>query len=209
MQPGAGRGQSVSSDSHVPDAEWGVEERLGGSHHFLVCSGGISRRTLDLFESSPTCVPIDEDLQMTTRLFPCAIAALLCGGSSFGDEPPRAVKDELKLLEGEWKVVAAEADGKPVESKAVVKFTADGKCTISTPGATTIETTITLDPTKEPKWMDAMDAVRKTPQKGIYELKGDKLRAVFQPDAKGDRPAEFSTKKKGEVMFTYERVKPK
>jgi uncharacterized protein (TIGR03067 family) len=146
---------------------------------------------------------------MRLRLFPCVIAAVLCGGSSFGGEPPKAVTDELKLLEGEWKIVAAEADGKPVESKAVVKFTADGKCTISTPGAQTIETTFTLDPTKEPKWMDVLDAVRKTPQKGIYELKGDKLRAVVQADPKGDRPTEFSTKKKGEVMFTYERVKPK
>ena len=90
-------------------------------------------------------------------------------------------------------------------------FTADRKCTIATPGSGVpdLQTAITIDPTKEPKHMDVLDAVRKTPHKGIYELKGDKLRAVFQPDANGERPTEFATKKKGEVMFTYERVKPK
>jgi uncharacterized protein (TIGR03067 family) len=68
---------------------------------------------------------------------------------------------------------------------------------------------VTLDPTKEPKQMDVLDAVRKTPRKGICELTGDKLRAVFQPNGTGERPTEFATKKKGEVMITYERVKPK
>ena len=148
---------------------------------------------------------------MMARLLPCVMAvSSCCVGTSFGDEPSKAAKEELKLLAGEWKIVAAEADGKPIESKAVVTFTTDGKCTIVTPGSTTtIETTFTLDPTKEPKHMDVADAVRKTPHKGIYELKGDKLKAVFQPDANGERPTEFATKKKGEVMITYERVKPK
>jgi uncharacterized protein (TIGR03067 family) len=146
---------------------------------------------------------------MLTRLLPCVLTVSLCAGALSGDEPSKAVKEELKLLAGEWKIVAAEADGKPVSSRAVVTFTTDGKCTIVTPGATTIETTFTIDPTKEPKHMDALDAVRKTTHKGIYELKGDKLKAVFQPDANGERPTEFATKKKGEVMFTYERVKPK
>jgi len=146
---------------------------------------------------------------MVTRRLLCVMVVWLCVGTSSGDEPDKAAKEELKQLTGEWKIVAAEADGKPVESKAVVTFTADGKCTIATPGATTIETTFTIDPTKEPKHMDALDAVRKTTHKGIYELKGDKLKAVFQPDANGERPTEFATKKKGEVMFTYERVKPK
>ena len=148
---------------------------------------------------------------MMTRLLPCVMAVSLCAGTSPGDEPSKAVKEELKLLAGEWKIVAAEADGKPIESKGIVTFTADGKCTISSQrsGIPDIETTFTIDPTKEPKHLDVLDAVRKTPHKGIYELKGDKLRAVFQPDANGERPTEFATKKKGEVMFTYERVKTK
>src|SRR5215218_7354435 len=111
---------------------------------------------------------------MMARLLSCVMAVSLCAGTSPGDEPSKAVKEELKLLAGEWKIVAAEAEGKPIESKAIVTFTADCKCTIVTPGSTTtIETTFTLDPTKEPKHMDVLDAVRKTPHKGIYELKGD------------------------------------
>ena len=144
------------------------------------------------------------------RLLLCVMVVWLCAGASSGDEPDKAVKEELKRLAGEWKIVAAEADGKPVESKAVVTFTEDGKCTIVTPGSTTtIQTTFTIDPTKEPKQMDVLDPIRKTPHKGIYELKGDKLRAVLQPDANGERPTEFATKKKGEVRCTDERVKPK
>jgi hypothetical protein len=56
--------------------------------------------------------------------------------------------------------------------------------------------------------MDVTNAKGET-HRGIYELKGDKLRAVFQPDGARARPAQFGTKKRGEVMFTYERVKPK
>ena len=145
------------------------------------------------------------------RLLTCVMVLWLCVGATSGDEPNKATKEELKQLAGEWKIVAAEADGKPVDSRGSVTFTIDGKCTISSgrSGLPDLETTFSIDPTKEPKHMDVVGATSKTTHKGIYEVKGDKLRAVFQPDANGERPTEFATKKKGEVMFTYERVKPK
>lgn len=145
---------------------------------------------------------------MTTRMFPCVIAASFCVGVSCGDEPKKAAQEELKLFEGEWRIVTVEADGKTTESKTIVKF-ASGKCTISQPGSgiPDIETTVTLDPSKKPKWIDVTNAKQVT-HKGIYEQKGDTMKAVFQGDEKGERPTEFKSKK-GEVMFSYERVKPK
>ena len=140
------------------------------------------------------------------RIIACVLAAFVATCVSFGEEPTKAVKDELKLLEGEWKVVKAESGGKAVESKSIVKYTTDGKSTISDPGSglPPLETVIVLDPTKSPKWIDATNAQGQT-HKGIYEIKGDRMRAVFG----GNRPTEFKTTAKGaEVMYTYKRVKP-
>jgi uncharacterized protein (TIGR03067 family) len=146
---------------------------------------------------------------MTTRLFSCAIVVALCVGVSCGDEPNKAVQEELKLLEGEWRIVATEVDGKAIETAKTVVTFASGKCTISVPGSgiPAIETTIAIAPTQEPKWMDVTNA-NKVTQKGIYELKGDTLKAVFRIDEKRDRPTEFKSTK-GTVLYTYERVKPK
>ncbi|AWM35898.1 hypothetical protein GobsT_63710 [Gemmata obscuriglobus] len=142
------------------------------------------------------------------RLCFCVLAALFTTCVSLGEEQPKAVKDELKLLEGEWKVVKAESGGKAVKSKSVVVYTADGKSSISDPnsGLPPLKTTIALDPTKKPKWIDVTNARGRT-DKGIYELNGDQMKAVFR--AGGDRPTEFKTEAEGEVMYTYERVKPK
>ena len=55
--------------------------------------------------------------------------------------------------------------------------------------------------------MDVTNPQGKT-HRGIYELKGDTLKGVFQPDEKRERPTKFETKKgSGLVMFTYQRVK--
>jgi uncharacterized protein (TIGR03067 family) len=146
---------------------------------------------------------------MATRLVACVIAALFCVGVSYSDEPNKAVQEELKLLEGEWRIVTVEVDGVSADSKSIIKF-AGGKCTLSEPGSgfPDIELVITLDPTKSPKWMDTTNPQKKT-HKGIYELKGDKLKlAVLLQDMKGERPTEFKAKK-GQVIYTYERIKPR
>src|SRR5262249_59037030 len=154
---------------------------------------------------------------MMTRILLLAIAGLFAGAAGVGtagDDTPKVskeVQDELKRLDGEWRVVAAEVDGEPFESKLVLRF-AGGKCTSSDPGSglPDWETTIALDPAKAPKRMDMTNPKLKTTHRGIYELKGDSLKVVYQIDQKGDRPTEFQTKKgSGLAMFTLERVKPK
>src|SRR5262249_42478374 len=66
--------------------------------------------------------------------------------------------------------------------------------------------TFTIDPTKNPKWIDVkLPAGDST---GIYELKGDRLRVCWaSPGEK--RPAEFKTKEGiQQAIVTYERIKP-
>jgi uncharacterized protein (TIGR03067 family) len=133
------------------------------------------------------------------------ILAIICSATiTAGDEPDKAIQEEWKRLEGEWRVVSVELDGKVTKPETIVKF-ADGKVTISEPGRgiPDIEITVTLDPTKKPKWMDTTNARMRT-DKGIYKLKGDSLKAVFG----ANRPAGFQPKNK-ELMYTYERVNKK
>ncbi len=146
---------------------------------------------------------------MTRVLTISAILFLASTAPSREDsEPDRAAKAELKLLAGEWKIVAAEMEGAKTESKTIVKFEA-GKCTLTDPGFPAIVNTLTLDSSKTPKWMDLANPKTGASFPGIYELKGDTLLAAFLPEKLG-RPTQFKTKK-GEpgVMFTYERIKSK
>jgi uncharacterized protein (TIGR03067 family) len=139
-------------------------------------------------------------------------AALSCVALSDGDEPQqaRAVETELKRLAGEWRIVAAEQSGEAAESSGVVVFSGL-KCTITDPTTSLVlDNTITIDPSKTPKQIGMTNTKTKQTWVGIYELKGDQLRAVFQGEKGGKRPTEFKTEKGSqEVMYTYERVKPK
>jgi uncharacterized protein (TIGR03067 family) len=150
---------------------------------------------------------------MKRRVLPVLAAvatALGFLGASAGEEPDKAVEAELKRLDGEWKIIAAEQGGAAVESNDVVVFSGR-KCTVTNPGTKIVlESTISIDPSKTPKRIEVTNTATKEVWAGIYELKGDTLRAVFQGEKGGERPTEFKTKKGSlEVMYTYERVKPK
>jgi uncharacterized protein (TIGR03067 family) len=138
-------------------------------------------------------------------------AVLSCAVASSGDEPQKAkaVEAELKRLDGEWRIVAAEQGGAVTESNDLVVFSGL-KCTVTNPETKIVlENTITIDPYKTPKQIGVTNTKTKQTWVGIYELKGNQLRAVFQGEKDGKRPTEFKTKKGSqEVMYTYERVKP-
>jgi uncharacterized protein (TIGR03067 family) len=139
-------------------------------------------------------------------------AVLSCVAASGGDEPhkAKAVEAELKRLEGRWRIVAAEQGGGVVASNDVVVF-AGLRCTITNPATKLVlENTIALDPSRTPRQIDVTNTTTKETWVGIYELKGDRLRAVFQGGKGGRRPTGFRTAKGSqEVMYTYERVRPK
>src|SRR5262245_58593031 len=92
---------------------------------------------------------------------PALLAGLLLvasGGSARPDEQDEAIKKDLKMLEGNWKMVRQDLEGREDSGDSIkkngvlfdgteYKFLRDGLAT----GATA---TITLDPTKDPKEID-------------------------------------------------------
>jgi uncharacterized protein (TIGR03067 family) len=135
----------------------------------------------------------------------------LCGAARQDAKKDDAVKEELKRLEGKWEIVSIELGGKPVDRSKLgptdhVVFS--GKKMSIVTKALTLDTTVTLDLTKDPKWMDVIssDAIKMWP--GIYELKGDTLKVAMAGESEGKRPTEFKTKEGGiDVVYVYQRAK--
>ena len=125
---------------------------------------------------------------------------------------PVAKANDLKDMEGTWKVESAEAGGQKIESdelKAiVVKITGD-RYEVKTKDKVDAGT-LKLDETQKPKTMDATDTegddVGKV-VKAIYELSGDTLRVCYALDG-GERPTEMATKEGSPLLLmTYKREK--
>jgi len=103
--------------------------------------------------------------------------------------------DDLKAMEGKWKVETVEVGGKVIEIEAlkdlVVTITGDHYelMTADGPDAGTIK----LDETAKPKTMDATDTegsdVGKV-IKAIYEISGDTMRVCYAIEG-GERPTEW------------------
>ncbi len=136
----------------------------------------------------------------------------------FSPAPRKAdpAADELKKLEGTWRVIVTEVPGSKIKPKTLVKFAGD-KCTVIEPEMKMeIPTAVAIDPTKSPKWMDVTSVAKKgkggepdtkVTHRGIYEIDRDRMRAVFQNDPDAKRPTDFKAEDGGTVMYTYERVK--
>jgi uncharacterized protein (TIGR03067 family) len=133
-----------------------------------------------------------------------AISALAFTGSTQADD--------LKDLEGTWKIESTEANGKKIESDDLkdieVKFKGDryNVRVKDTLGAGSLK----LDEMQKPKTMDATntegDDVGKV-VKAIYELAGDTLKVCYTLEG-GERPTELATKEGSpELLFIYKREK--
>ena len=141
---------------------------------------------------------------------PAFPAALLAICTLLFSRPARA--DDLKAMEGTWKVESAEAGGQKIESgdlmEIVVKITGDRyevRIKDKLDGGT-----LKLDETQKPKTMDATDTegddVGKV-VKAIYELSGDTLRVCYALEG-GERPTEMKTKEGSPLLLmTYKREK--
>jgi len=130
-----------------------------------------------------------------------------------GNAPTKETPKNEEKLEGTWKLIACEADGKDLPEKQLK----DGKLvlkgddyTVTLADIGTVTGTQKLDPMKEPKTIDIKDASGPNKDKtclGIYELKGDEFRVVFAPPAK-PRPTKFTTAAdSGQWMHVWKRVK--
>ena len=125
---------------------------------------------------------------------------------------PAAKANDLKDMEGTWKVESAEAGGQKVESEdlkaIVVKITGD-RYEVKTKDKLDAGT-LKLDETQKPKAMDATDTEGLDAGKvvkAIYELSGDTLRVCYAMEGT-ERPTEMATKEGSPLlMLTYKREK--
>jgi uncharacterized protein (TIGR03067 family) len=126
-----------------------------------------------------------------------------------------ATKKDLDQLQGTWRLVSRERDGKADLADALkdVRVTHEGdkfSFSGSPSGSGAMKGTFKLDATKSPKAMDRMPA--DGPQKGkalpgIYKLEGDTLTICASVEGK-DRPTEFATKpNSGRVLSVFKREK--
>jgi len=111
---------------------------------------------------------------------------------------PSGRADDLKAMEGKWKIEKAEAGGKEIESDDLksVLLTITGERYEVLVKDKTDAGTLKLDESQKPKTMDSTDTegedVGKV-VKAIYEISGDTMRVCYALDG-GERPTEFATK---------------
>jgi len=133
------------------------------------------------------------------NLWVVALVSLAVSATWQGVRAEETGADVLKKLQGTWKFVSQEMDGKPAPKdevgKQTITFTGD-KWTVRRDGEVVRGGTHKFDPAKKPAQVDA--AVTEGEGKGdtmlgIYELKGDTLRVCFDPKGK-KRPTDFASK---------------
>ena len=145
---------------------------------------------------------------MKRRFFPTAVVALCALAFT-----PVSQAEDLKAMEGKWKVESAEAGGKKIETEElkelVVTITGD-RYEVQVKDYKDAGT-LKLDEGQKPKTMDATDTEGEDfgkVVKAIYEITGDTLRVCYALDG-GERPAEFATKEGSALLIiTYQREKP-
>lgn len=129
----------------------------------------------------------------------------------FADDKKQA--EELKKLDGVWKVSTGELGGNPLPeefAKSLTLTLEGGKYKVLV-GVQEDKGTCTIDPSKKPKELDIKG--EEGPNKGktipcIYELDGDTLKVCYDLSGK-KRPAEFKTEKDTLLYLAiYKRQKP-
>jgi uncharacterized protein (TIGR03067 family) len=120
------------------------------------------------------------------------------------EPPPATAAEELKRLEGEWKVVRAE----PAELKQWGTATFKGDTVTFGEGRSPLR--IRIDPTKDPKWINLYLESYEVDLPGLYKLDGDRLTLYVINTFKGgkptERPSRFDEKYPGQILH-FERVK--
>ena len=144
------------------------------------------------------------------RLGVVAVALLVAGGTLLGGGNEAGEKD-LKKIQGTWKFISQEMEGKAraPEDVAKLKITfTDDKWSVREDGKVVQAGTHKLDPTKKPAQVDAMVTEgegKGEKMLGIYELKGDTMKVCFDPMGK-ERPTGFSAKA-GQFAAVIQREK--
>jgi uncharacterized protein (TIGR03067 family) len=145
------------------------------------------------------------------------VACAACLSISLADDKkPKAANDDAKLLQGNWKVVAIESDGRqaPAEKLTGMRWSFKGsEVEFSGPGELAAKATLKLDSGKTPKQIDltGLDGAQKGKTiEGIFKFEKDQLMICFRDAeaAEKGRPTEFATRPdSGLGMITLEREK--
>jgi uncharacterized protein (TIGR03067 family) len=132
------------------------------------------------------------------------------------DTTAPTVDEELKAMQGMWKVSSVEIGGKASDVKVIgmERFRIAGtKLSVLKAGKVLMSVEMMVDPAKDPKQMDWSDPKRgKYPL--IYSLEGDTLQLCFpltktKLDAPLERPESFQNPDKPIVLLKAERQKGK
>jgi uncharacterized protein (TIGR03067 family) len=139
-------------------------------------------------------------------------------GASAEPEKEDAAAKDLARLQGKWRVVAEDYDGKVATYNIghVIGFDKDIMIGYDADGGIATKDSIKLDPARSPKTIDTTSIfnvlfpnTKGNTLKGIYQLEGDELKLAFPFAPFRERPKEFATKKGSTFgVFIYKRVKP-
>jgi uncharacterized protein (TIGR03067 family) len=135
------------------------------------------------------------------------VLGLLAGPVAAGP----AEDEDLRLLQGNWKVVSAELGGDlcPGNDLADLRLTIrDRTWTVELHGSRD-RGTLTVDVSQRPRAMNLVGTEGPTRGKtllAVYDLSGDMLRVCYALDGK-ERPAGFESKRGTQlIVVTYQRV---
>lgn len=148
-------------------------------------------------------------LVVVPAAFVVGVGVLTAGGDN------DAIKKDRKKMEGTWRVISYQKDGKKTPAEQLEKtrsiFNADGTAMVQREGKTIAQGNIKIDPSKKPKQSEAIYTEGELKGKtvlGIYDIDGDNMKICFSLPGK-DRPTEFSSKPdSGQVLITYKRDQP-
>lgn len=144
-------------------------------------------------------------------LFVCAWMAAIAIGE---EEKPNVAEDDIKRIEGTWKIEEVLVNGIKIEFDEVKKFNvvngADGSWSLQMSGEVVSRGTSTYDPTKSPKEFEfsSIDGDGKEQHfHGIYEL-GENTRKICYTETDSPRPKEFASTPDNQcALVTLARVK--
>jgi uncharacterized protein (TIGR03067 family) len=120
--------------------------------------------------------------------------------------------DDDAKLQGTWRMVRGERDGKPVPPDAVrtATLTMEGNMHTVRVGEDSYIGTQKLDPSTQPKSIDVTDSegrFKGQTLKGIYRVEGDELTVCFAKPGE-QRPTKFTTRSgTGSLMDVWRREK--
>jgi uncharacterized protein (TIGR03067 family) len=136
--------------------------------------------------------------------------AVLLGHRALADKPSGKEADKKtdnEKLQGTWKVVSGESEGKeaPIDELKQATWVFKGDKLIVTKATESHESDYKIDPTQKPKTIDVTPRQGPEEEKdktfpGIYQLDGDTLKLCMNgPDM--ERPTEFVTKEGTRLML--------